>query len=70
MEEGPGGREGLLQMGRGQEKSEENAGVGSPGEGEGRVVTLALATSMGQVSDTSWMQVCGGGENPGPLSWT
>lgn len=43
--------------------------MGSPGVRRGEGVTLALTTSVGQDSDTSWMQVCRGGENPGPLSW-
>ena len=75
MEEGPGGREGLLQMWGGGvgRKRVRMWGWGAQGLGEGRVVMLALTTSMGQDSDTSWMQVGRGGENPGPLSrrcWT
>lgn len=37
-------------------------GVGSPGVRRGEGVTLALTTSVGQDSDTSWMQVAEGRE--------
>lgn len=57
---GAWGQGGAPEDGGGQEKSEENMGVGSPGVRRGEGVTLALTTSVGQDSDTSWMQVCGG----------
>ena len=36
--------------------------MGSPGVRRGEGVTLALTTSVGQDSDTSWMQVAEGRE--------